>query len=497
MRALISVFDKAGLAEFAMGLRERGVDIIASGGSSVELKSHGIEHIQIEEITGFVELLDGRVKTLHPKIHGAILADRGKDAHMEDLKFLGVEPIDIVVCNLYAFSSNPSVELIDIGGPAMLRAAAKNFAWVSAIVDPMDYGEFLEELKTLGTISQKTRRSLAMKVFSHTSNYDYLVSSWLAESKLDRPTTLDLAFSFQRELKYGENPHQRGYLYQGVGDSFWKDPKWLLGPEPSYLNIFDLDAAWNLVNSFGTEASVVIVKHANPCGVALSESLYDSYVQAFDCDPVSAFGGVVAFAGEVDSKIAHAILERPKADVLVAPSFTQEALTVLSTKRKNTRVVVLERPKPQRWSARSVSGALLVQEVDVVEPTDRLSSVTERKLTAAEIDDMEIAWKVCAATSSNAIVIVKDKRAVGIGCGQQNRVDSAKIAVGKAGGDAIGAVAASDAFFPFPDGLEALAAAGVSAVIAPSGSIRDAEIATRAAELGISFVFAANRHFRH
>ncbi len=497
MRALISVYDKMGLAEFAMGLTELGVDIIASGGSSHELQSHGIEHMQIEELTGFVELLDGRVKTLHPKIHGAILADRGKDAHMKDLKFLDVEPIDIVVCNLYPFSSNPSIELIDIGGPAMLRAAAKNFAWVSAIVDPKDYTGFLEELKTFGTITQKTRKTLAKKVFAHTSKYDYLVSSWLEESKLDRPATLDLAFSFQRELKYGENPHQRGYLYQGVGDSFWKDPQWLLGPEPSYLNIFDLDAAWNLVNSFETENAVVIVKHANPCGVALGESLYDSYVKAFDCDPVSAFGGVVAFAGEVDSEIAGAILERPKADVLVAPSFTEESLSVLSSKRKNTRVVVLERPKSQRWSIRTVSGALLVQEVDVVESTDRLPSVTQRNLTPSEIDDMEVAWKVCAATSSNAIVIVKDKRAVGIGCGQQNRVDSARIAVGKAEGDAIGAVAASDAFFPFPDGLETLAAAGVCAVIAPSGSIRDAEIAARAAELGISFVFAANRHFRH
>ena len=497
MRALISVYDKTGLAEFATGLRDLGVEIIASGGSSAELKSNRVDHIQIEELTGFVELLDGRVKTLHPKIHGAILADRSKEAHMEDLKFLEVEPIDIVVCNLYAFSSNPSVELIDIGGPAMLRAAAKNFAWVSAIVDPRDYGAILEELRMTGAVSHKTRKELAKKVFAHTSDYDHLVASWLDDSHVDRPTATDLAFSFQKELKYGENPHQRGFLYQGTGDSFWNDPKWLLGPEPSYLNIFDADAAWNLVNSFKTPNSVVIVKHANPCGVALGDSLCDAYVKAFDCDPISAFGGVVAFADEVDQEVAEAILARPKADVLIAPSFSEEALVTLSSKRKNTRVVVLTKPKSQRWSVRTVSGALLVQEIDVVEPIERLSSVTERPLSRQELEDLEVAWKVCAATSSNAIVVVKDKKAVGIGCGQQNRVDSAKIAVAKAGPEAMGAVAASDAFFPFPDGLETLAEAGVSAVIAPSGSIRDAEIAARATELGISFAFAANRHFRH
>ncbi|SHE36585.1 phosphoribosylaminoimidazolecarboxamide formyltransferase / IMP cyclohydrolase [Ferrithrix thermotolerans DSM 19514] len=497
MRALISVYDKTGLLDFAQALQTLGVEIVASGGTASELEKNGVQHQKVEDLTGFAELLDGRVKTLHPKVHGAILADRSKESHLKDLSFLGVDPIDIVVCNLYPFSSNPSVELIDIGGPAMLRAAAKNFAYVAAVVDPSDYPAVLEELGRDRAVSFRTRKYLAHKVFDHTSRYDYLVASWLQENADDRPLASDFNFSFQKELKYGENPHQRGYLYQDEGDSVWKDPKWILGPEPSYLNIFDSDAAWTLVNSVDGDNAVVIVKHANPCGVAVANSLVEAYEKAFDCDPISAFGGVVAFKGEVDADLAEAILSRPKADVLIAPSYSEAALEVLSSKRKNTRVVALDRPRKRRWSFRSVGGSLLVQEIDSVESVERLISVTSRQLLDNEIENLDLAWKVCAATSSNAIVVVNDKAAVGIGCGQQNRVDSARLAVARAGEAAKGAVAASDAFFPFPDGLETLASAGVSVVIAPSGSIRDQDIAARAEELGISFIFAANRHFRH
>lgn len=498
MRALVSVYDKTNLETFARGLVDLGVDILASGGTSKALEGFAIAHEKVESLTGFADLFEGRVKTLHPKVHGAILADRSKPSHIADLESLGVPPIDIVVCNLYPFSTNPSVELIDIGGPAMVRAAAKNFQWVAVVVEPSDYQGLLDEIGQTGSVSLRTRKDLARKAFSVTSQYDYLVASWLSEDYVsDQPGTRDFGFRFVRELKYGENPHQRGFLYDGPSDSIWSSAKWISGPDPSYLNIFDAEAAWSLVNSLGSKSSVVIVKHANPCGVAIADSISTAYEEAFECDPISAFGGVVAFGGEVDAKTAEKVMARPKADVLIAPSYSAKALEILGAKRKNMRLVQLETPMHRRWSVRSVGGALLVQEPDVVEDIGRLGSVTERPISDKEYGDLEMAWKVCAATASNAIVIVNDRKAVGIGCGQQNRVDSAKIAVSKAGSRAKGAVAASDAFFPFPDGMEALAEAGVSVVVAPSGSIRDSDIASRASQLGISFIFASNRHFRH
>lgn len=498
MRALLSVYDKSGLEDIAKGLRSLGVELLASGGTSAVLSSAGIEHQKVEDLTGFAEMFDGRVKTLHPKIHGAILADRSKASHLGDLDALGVEAIDMVVSNLYPFSSAPSIELIDIGGPAMVRGAAKNHQFVTILVDPADYDRVLGEISEHGETTIETRKWLAAKAFGHTSSYDAAVASWLEDSD-ESPLEDRIELSLRRvsALRYGENPHQVGGLYTNQGGSIWNEARWLGGPEPSYLNVFDADAAWRLAHEVSDAPSVAIIKHANPCGVATAADIATAYQRAFDCDAISAFGGIVAFNRPIDEELASQILARPKADVIIAPSYEDGVIEMLNGKRKNLRLLQLGVPGVPNITVRSVGDAFLVQDPDVVEDVSDLRSVTPRPLSDEELADLDLAWKVCARSSSNAITVVNALQAVGIGCGQQNRVDSARLAVTKAGDRAKGAVAASDAFFPFSDGLETLAMAGVVAVIAPSGSIRDSEIASRAEELGISYLFASNRHFRH
>lgn len=504
LRALISLYDKTNLAELANGLLGVGVEILASGGTSSTLEQAGLAHLKIEELTGFASKLDGRLKTLHPAVHGGILADLSDPGHLADLESLGVEPISLVFVNLYPFDADPSIELIDVGGPAMIRGAAKNYAHVTVVVDPEDYSVVLGELKEKGATSLETRRRLAAKAFALTASYDGAIATWLSPSSLGKegevdavlPDRLEISLAKRLSLKYGENPHQVGALYDD-GKSEWSSMELKAGPPLSYLNVFDVEAAWRLVHEISKSPAVAIIKHANPCGVAFNHDIASAYTSAFDCDPISAFGGIVALNREVDEKLARVILERPKADVIVAPSFSSSAIEALSARRKNLRLVVLPPPRSPEIMVRSVGQAILVQGPDQVEGHEDWQVVTTRPLVSGQLEDLDLAWKVCARTSSNAIVIASGSAAIGIGAGQQNRLDSARIALEKAASGASGAVAASDAFFPFADGLETLAKGGITAVVAPSGSIRDKEVARAAEDLGITLFFATRRHFRH
>lgn len=501
MRALVSVYEKDGLIEFVRGLTALGCEIVASGGTSSILDSNGIVHKSVEEVTGAGEMLDGRVKTLHPNIHGAILADLGKESHLADLKARSIVPFDLVVCNLYPFFDRPGIETIDVGGPTMIRAAAKNHAHVAVIVDPADYNSVLEELTGSGRIALSTRRSLALKAFELTSRYDAAISDWLAGTGADErlPRRIGLTLERSSLLRYGENPHQVGARYNRVGvASWWDGAKLLSGMELSYLNIFDADAAWRLLHDFAGKPAVAIIKHANPCGFALAETIEDAYQRAFESDPISAFGGIVAVSEKVTQSLANRILANPKADVIVAPGYDDGVVELMATKRKNTRLISAPGPESADLQLRSIGSSFLVQNSDAFKVESSGYRVVSRTpLPAGREADVEIAWKICARTSSNAIVIANDSMAVGVGAGQQNRLDSARIAVEKAGQRVVGAVAASDAFFPFRDGLDVLADAGVSIVISPGGSIRDQEVITAADERGIVLVFTGERHFRH
>lgn len=502
MRALLSVFDKTGIVELAKDLIALGFELIASGGTSLALKNAGIEHLSVEDITGFSEMLDGRLKTLHPKLHGGILADRSKESHMADIEALGIAPIDIVVCNLYPFQSTPSIETIDVGGPSMIRAAAKNHASVCVVVTPSDYSAVVEELRDKGSISDTTKKHLAAGAFLLLSSYDMAIASWLNASSSDvLPDDLSINLVKFQSLRYGENPHQSGALYTDVAQPSWLSSIELLsGLELSYLNIFDADAAWRLVNELGQHSpAVVIVKHANPCGVAIDErSIAHAYTKAFNCDPISAFGGIVALNQIVDHQTAVEILNNPKADVIIAPGFQAGVVDFLSSKRKNTRLIKADLPEVQSRSVRSVGSAFLIQEPDRFDVgMDSWRVVSKAKPTDNQLLDLDLAWKVCAKTSSNAIVIVKDLQAIGIGAGQQNRLDSSRIAIEKAGQNVKGSVGASDAFFPFPDGLMALANSGVAAVISPGGSINDQKVIAAADEVNLVMIMTGERHFKH
>ncbi|NNN13196.1 MAG: bifunctional phosphoribosylaminoimidazolecarboxamide formyltransferase/IMP cyclohydrolase [Acidimicrobiaceae bacterium] len=504
MRALLSLYDKTGLEDFARGLRQAGVELLASGGTSQRLSQANIDHISTDVLTGFTEMLSGRVKTLHPKIHAGILADRSNPDHLKDLVEHDVTPIDLVVVNLYPFNSKPGIELIDVGGPTMIRAAAKNFNFVAAVVDPSDYSLVLGEITETGEVSSKTRRWLAHKAFTVTAQYDRAISTWFESQLEDKEPEVVAPFSNQisvnlskvTDLRYGENPHQMGALYSD-GSSIWDRAEWIGGISPSYLNVFDADAAWRLLWDLESDHCCVIVKHANPCGVATASTIEEAYVQAFDCDPLSAFGGVVAISGEVSASLAELIAQKPKADLVVAEAFDPEAVAILTSKRKNTRLLRLDRSRPSGLQLRSLSDAYLAQGPDAIDDASSWELVAGDFPEKNCMGDLVLAWKVCARTSSNAIVIANDQRAIGVGAGQQNRVDSARIAVAKAGAGAVGASAASDAFFPFPDGLETLAASGVQAVVAPSGSIKDKEIIEAAKSLGITLFHTGRRHFRH
>ncbi len=502
MRALLSVYDKTGITELAAALTSFGYELIASGGTSNMLSEAGIAHLSVEDITGFSEMLDGRVKTLHPNLHGGILADRSKESHMADIEALGIYPIDVVVCNLYPFPSSPSIETIDVGGPSMIRGAAKNHASVAVVVSPADYDGLVTELKTAGSISYETKRHLAAKAFALLSKYDRTISAWLY-GKQDEilPDHLTLDLTKTHDLRYGENPHQKGALYESLSFSSWLSSMELLaGLELSYLNIFDVDAAWRLVFELSHESpAAVIVKHANPCGVALDQDdIGVAYAKAFECDPISAFGGIVALNREVDNLTAQDILKNPKADVIVAPGYADGVVAMLSAKRKNTRLIKANPPDVPSRSVRSIGNAYLVQEPDRFDAKPKSWKVVSKaQPTSTQLLDLELAWKVCAKTSSNAIVIANDQCAIGIGAGQQNRLDSSRIAIEKAKEKVVGSVAASDAFFPFPDGLLALADAGVAAVISPGGSINDAKVIAAGDEVGLVMIFTGERHFKH
>ncbi|MHB8440371.1 MAG: bifunctional phosphoribosylaminoimidazolecarboxamide formyltransferase/IMP cyclohydrolase [Acidimicrobiales bacterium] len=515
MRALLSVYDKAGLVPLATALRDLGWELIASGNTARALAEAGIEHLEVADVTGAPEMLGGRVKTLHPTVHGGILADRDKPDHMADLDRQGIEPIDLVVCNLYPFSSNPSIELIDVGGPTMVRAAAKNHAHVGVLVDPADYDAVVDELRNHGSLSDATRRRLARAAFDHCAHYDAAIVAWLdsldgavahtdpLDAELDAvlPPVLSLDLKRVDVLRYGENPHQRGARYcRGAGTSWWDGVVQHAGTALSYLNLFDTDAAWRLVQELPSsgQVAVAIIKHANPCGAAVGTDLAEAYRLALDCDPVSAFGGVVALGGRCTEAVARAVAEGPQADVIVAPEWDPGALDVLRARRRATRL--LEAPPWQGppFEVRTLAGGFLVQQVDAVNiERDAWQVPTKAQPTDDQWADIELAYRVCARTWSNAIVVVHGGQAVGVGAGQQSRVEAADIAVRKAGERAVGGVAASDAFFPFRDGLDLLARSGVAVVVQPGGSVNDGDVIAAADEHGIAMVLTGERHFRH
>jgi phosphoribosylaminoimidazolecarboxamide formyltransferase/IMP cyclohydrolase len=499
--ALLSVYDKTGIVELAAGLHAAGWRIVSSGGTARAISDAGVPAIDLADLTGLPAILDHRVVTLHPKVHGGLLADPTNPTHQDDMAAHGIEAIDLVAVNLYPFSSNPSIDLIDIGGPAMVRAAAKNHAHVAVLVDPAQYATVLAEVQADGAVSAATRRSLARDAFAVIAAYDAQIATWFDEP--DEPTTpaplppaLHLSLTRAQTLRYGENPHQQGARYLADGRrSWWDDAVQHQGKELSYLNLYDTEAAWRLVHRF-TEPACVIVKHANPCGVAVGLDVTEAYVRANACDPVSAFGGIVAVNGEVDAVLAEA-LAPVFTEVVVAPSFTAAALDVFARKG-NLRVMSGPAPYGAALDVRSIDGGLLVQDVDTIDlDRSHWQVVTAASPSAAQLDDLAFAWTVCAAVSSNAIVYAKDRQAFGIGAGQQNRLDSARIAAERSAGRADGGVCASDAFFPFRDGLDAAAAAGIRAVIQPGGSVRDAEVIAAADEHGIAMVFTGERHFRH
>lgn len=506
MRALLSVYDKTGLVALANGLRELGWELVASGGTASALGGAGIDHREVAELTGAAEMLDGRVKTLHPTIHGGILADRSKPEHLADLAERDIGPIDLVVCNLYPFGANPSIEMIDVGGPTMVRAAAKNHAHVGVVVDPADYDRVLAELRSSGGLAPDTRRRLARAAFAHTAAYDAAIVAWFdtggAGGEADLlPPTLHLSLERAAELRYGENPHQRGARYRSAATTSWWDGVVQHGGTAlSYLNLFDADAAWRLVGELPRpgEAAVVIVKHANPCGAAVAGGLAAAYRAALDCDPISAFGGIVALGGTCTAEVAAAVADGPQADVIIAPAYEDDAVATLAQRRKATRLLEAPPHVQAPLHVRTLGDGYLVQEADVLHTTRSEWQVATKAVPTEELwRDIELAWLVCARTSSNAIVVAAGGRALGVGAGQQSRVEAADIAVRKAGERARGGAAASDAFFPFRDGLDVLARSGVAAVVQPGGSVRDGEVVAAADEHGIAMVLTGERHFRH
>lgn len=502
MRALLSVYDKSGIVDLGRRLAAAGVDLVSSGGTARELAAAGLSVTDVADVTGVPAILGHRVVTLHPKIHGGILADPDDPEHQVDMETYGIEPFDLVVANLYPFASDPSVELIDIGGPAMVRAAAKNHATVGVVVDPADYDEVVAELERDGALSDALRRRLARAAFAHTAAYDAAIVEWLDAGGATGdgagavlPLSLHLSATRADVLRYGENPHQVGARYS-FGNSCWDDAVLHQGKEMSYLNVYDADAAWRLVWSLGDTPAAVVIKHANPCGAAVAATVEDAYQLAHECDPTSAFGGIVALNRTCTAAVAEA-LKPVFTEVLVAPAYEAGALEVLSSK-KNLRVITARQPVLPARDIRTIEGGLLVQSPDVVS-LDRGSWTvpTRRSPSENEWRDLELAWRVAARVTSNTIVLVKDGQAVGIGAGQQNRRDAGRIAAEKAAGRAKGGACASDAFFPFRDGLDAAAEAGATAVIQPGGSIRDDEVIAAADEAGMAMVFTGERHFKH
>lgn len=502
--ALLSVYDKEGIVDFARSLVGLGWQLVSSGNTARTIRDAGIDVREVAEITGAAEMLGGRVKTLHPNVHGGILADRSQPSHLAELADRSIETIDLVVSNLYPFVAEPSIEQIDIGGPTMVRAAAKNHEHVGIIVDPADYGMVLDEL-TSGELSLATRRTLARKAFAHTAAYDAAIVGWFDDDVIETdegdsglPPTIHLALENTGDLRYGENPHQQGARYRFVhGAGWWDSAVQHQGKAMSYLNVYDTEAAWRLVHAIAdSEPAAAVIKHANPAGAAIASDITAAYQAAHAGDPVSAFGGIVAVNRNVPASMAEAILDI-FTEVMVAPGFDTDARELLATK-KNLRLIEAGPPTPSRWHLRSVDGGLLVQTTDVVNLDHASWTVaTERAPTDSEWADLLFAWRVAARVSSNCIVLAKDRRAVGIGAGQQNRRDAGRIATEKAAGRATGGACASDAFFPFRDGLDAAIEAGCTAVVQPGGSLRDDEVIAAANEAGLAMVFTGERHFLH
>ncbi len=514
-RALISVSDKSGIVEFARALQFRGIDLLSTGGTAKLLYDGGVRVTEVGDYTGFPEMLDGRVKTLHPKIHGGILGRRDLPAHVAQLKSHDIPPIDLIVVNLYPFRetvARPNVTLaeaienIDIGGPTMVRAAAKNYTDVAVVTDPADYPAIATELGEQGGISDATRFRLACKAFSHTAEYDGAISNYLtalddAGKPGEFPTRLNLQFERVQSLRYGENPHQQAAFYRDLrpAPGTLANYQQLQGKELSYNNIADADAAWECAKIF-SRAACVIIKHANPCGVAVADLLLDAYRQAFATDTTSAFGGIIAFNREVDAATADAVTKQ-FLEVLIAPSYSAEAMALLKQK-PNVRVLRVELAlSHHRWDMKRVGGGLLVQSPDraLVDARD-LAIVSKAQPSGAQLDDMIFAFRVAKFVKSNAIVFCADGRTLGIGAGQMSRVDSTRLASMKAqqaGLSLAGSVAASDAFFPFRDGVDVIAQAGAKAVIQPGGSMRDEEVIAAADEHGLVMALTGVRHFRH
>lgn len=517
-RALVSVFDKDGLEEFAKGLSSLGIEIVSSGGTAKALAKAGITAKEVSEVTGFPEMMEGRVKTLHPKIHGGILADRSKKAHLEEAKKNQIGLIDLVAVNLYPFEKvtgdgkatlEEAIENIDIGGPTLVRSAAKNYKSVAVIVNPKRYGEVLEELKKTGSISEQTRKSLALEAFEHVAHYDTVIEKYLrvAFGGAKYPEYLNLSFKKIQDLRYGENHHQSAAFYLDdhskepcIGTAKYSQEQ---GKTLSYNNILDANSALELVREFG-KPTVVIVKHNNPCGVASDPSLMEAYKKALAVDSEAAFGGVIAANMEMDEKLAELIVTRFY-EVIVAPSFTKGALEVFS-KKKNLRLIETGKFKSGEErdampTYRSVVGGLLVQDADAkLLENEKLKVVTKRKPTEQEMKDMVYAWTICKHVKSNSIIYARENRAVGIGAGQMKRVDAARLAanIAESYGETVkGCAMASDAFFPFRDGIDEAAKRGVTCIIQPGGSIRDAEVIAAADEHGMAMIFTGMRHFRH
>jgi phosphoribosylaminoimidazolecarboxamide formyltransferase / IMP cyclohydrolase len=519
LRALISVSDKTGLLELGRGLQALGVEILSTGGTAVALREAGISVKDVSEHTGFPEMMDGRLKTLHPKVHGGLLAVRESAAHQADARAHGIGMIDLLVVNLYPFEAtvargadyDTTIENIDIGGPAMIRGAAKNHASVSVVVAPEDYQRLLEEMRTRGgATTLEFRRELAQKAYARTAEYDGAISNWLGAAVDSAslkaggyPRTYTTQYRKAQDLRYGENPHQSAafYVERGAREASVATAKQLQGKELSYNNIADTDAALECVKAFADRPTCVIVKHANPCGVAEAETLQAAYNRAFETDPESAFGGIIAFNRTLDAATAKAIVERQFVEVIIAPDVGAEVEAIVAAK-KNVRLLVCGAWPVQaapRFDTKRVTGGLLVQDADLA-LANNYKVVTKRAPTAAEMADLKFAWRVAKFVKSNAIVYAKDGATVGIGAGQMSRVNSSRIAVIKAELAKLsvaGTAVASDAFFPFADGLLSAADAGARCVIQPGGSVRDDEVIKAADDKGLAMVFTGMRHFKH
>ena len=523
-RALLSCYDKTGVVELAAGLVELGRELIASTGTAQVIGAAGLPVVDVADYTGSPVMLGHRVVTLHPRIHGGILADRDDPSHRADLEANAIDPIDLVVANLYPFEACPGIEAIDIGGPTMVRAAAKNHAHVGVLVDPADYGPVLDELRASGRLSAATRRSLARKAFAHTATYEAAIVDWLdghepglgptedddlsaadvrrAEESL--PAAIRLELEQAEVLRYGENPHQHGARYRRRGrESFFDRVVRRAGPELSYLNLMDAESAWRLAHDLGDRPTAVIVKHANPCGASVADELATAYGRAFDCDPRSAFGGVVAVNAMIDEATVDAMVAAVQADVVIAPGYADGVIERLAARRANTRLLEASADvaaAEPAWELRNVGtdGDFLVQTPRALEADpDAWQVVTARQPTDAEFADAVFAWRVCAHVSSNAIVLARGGVAWGIGAGQQNRVEAGQLAATKAAGRAAGGACASDGFYPFPDGIHAAADAGAAVIVQPGGSVNDAKVIAAANDRNLAMLLTGERQFRH